>query len=156
MPDTVTVKHFDGATSEVEKSKLVWRPSAYGVVVKDGRVLLLKQINGYDLPGGGVELGETLEEAVVREVKEESGLDVRGPELLGAETSFYKPYKTTGKYVQALMFYYACELAGGKINNDGFDEWEQEYALGAEWVPLEELPGIKLGTSVDFRKYIPS
>lgn len=155
MPKVVTVTHFDGSTSEVDASKLTWRPSAYGVIIKDGKILLLKQKNGYDLPGGGLDLGESLEAAVVREVKEESGLDVANPKLVAATSGFYKPYMTDNLYIQALMLYYACDLVGGEINNDGFDEWEQKYAIGAEWLPLEELGNIKIGTSVDFRKYIP-
>jgi ADP-ribose pyrophosphatase YjhB (NUDIX family) len=50
-------------------------------IFRDGRVLIVRRArapaNGlYTLPGGGVELGETLEEAVVREVREETSLDV--------------------------------------------------------------------------------
>ncbi len=155
MPDLVTVHHFDGNNSEVEVSKLVWRPSAYGIVIQEGKLLLLKQTNGYDLPGGGLDLGESLEAAVIREVKEETGLEVTNPKLLAATTSFYKPHMTTDKYVQALMYYYACDFVGGTIANDGFDEWEQKYAVGAEWIPLDELDSLQIGTSVDFRKFIP-
>lgn len=46
---------------------------------KDGKVFLIKSpewVNKYVIPGGHVEVGETLEEAVKREVKEETGLDV--------------------------------------------------------------------------------
>ena len=155
MSKLVTVHHFDGGTSEVETSKLVWRPSAYGIVVRDGKLLLLKQTNGYDLPGGGLDLGESLEAAVIREVKEESGLEVANPKLVAATSSFYKPHLTADKYVQALMHYYACDLVGGEITTDGFDEWEQQYAIGAEWLPLDQLDDIQIGTSVDFRKFIP-
>ncbi|MGM0441704.1 MAG: NUDIX domain-containing protein [Elusimicrobiota bacterium] len=51
-----------------------------GLVIKDGRVLLIKRKNppeGWALPGGFVEKGETLEEAVIREVKEETGLNFK-------------------------------------------------------------------------------
>jgi 8-oxo-dGTP pyrophosphatase MutT (NUDIX family) len=155
MSKLVTVHHFDGATSEVETSKLTWRPSAYGIVIRDGKLLLLKQTNGYDLPGGGLDLGESLESAVIREVKEESGLEVANPTLIAATSSFYKLHRTEDKFIQALMYYYVCELVGGELSNAGFDEWEREYAIGPEWVPLEQLNDIKIGTSVDFRKYIP-
>ena len=49
-------------------------------IFRDGRVLIVRRgrppAHGlYTLPGGGVELGETLEEAIVREVREETGLE---------------------------------------------------------------------------------
>ena len=61
-----------------------------GVVVRDGAVLLVKRavepLRGrWALPGGAVELGETLEEAVVRELKEETNLTVR---VLGLVEAF--------------------------------------------------------------------
>jgi mutator protein MutT len=51
------------------------------VIVQDGRVVLIQRgvepLKGqWSLPGGAVELGETLEECVVREMQEETGLDV--------------------------------------------------------------------------------
>ena len=50
-----------------------------GVVIEAGRILLLNQDAGarsWSLPGGKLEDGETLAEALVREMKEETGLDV--------------------------------------------------------------------------------
>jgi 8-oxo-dGTP diphosphatase len=58
-----------------------------GVVVHDGRVLLIRRgkepLKGrWSIPGGTLELGESLEEAVVRELREETGLEVRPVSLL--------------------------------------------------------------------------
>ena len=55
------------------------------VIVQGGEVLIVKRkydplAGQWSLPGGGVELGETLEDAVVREMREETGLDIEvGP-----------------------------------------------------------------------------
>jgi len=54
--------------------------AAFVLLIEDGRVLLVKQSYGqrlWALPGGIVNPGESLEEAAVREVREETGLDVR-------------------------------------------------------------------------------
>lgn len=58
-----------------------------GVVIRDGRVLLARRARAplegqWSIPGGHVEWGETLEQAVVRELREETALDVRVLELL--------------------------------------------------------------------------
>jgi 8-oxo-dGTP diphosphatase len=57
-------------------------------IFRDGRVLIVRRgrppAHGlYTLPGGGVELGETLEEAIKREAREETGLEIAPLELVG-------------------------------------------------------------------------
>ena len=57
-------------------------------IFRDGQVLIVRRARPpahglYTLPGGGVELGETLEEAVIREVREETSLDVEPVALAG-------------------------------------------------------------------------
>ena len=62
---------------------------ARGVCVKDGKVLLCypKDRSYSYLPGGHIEFGETGREALVREMKEETGLDATAGELLGVVES---------------------------------------------------------------------
>ena len=57
-------------------------------IFRDGRVLIVRRARPpahglYTLPGGGVELGETLEQAVIREVREETALEIAPLELVG-------------------------------------------------------------------------
>ena len=154
-PKTVTAFGFNGETYEVDISQLKWRPSAYGIVIKNDKLLLLKQTNGYDLPGGGVELGEMPEAAVLREITEETGVKAKNPKLITIHSTFYKPHLVTREtYVQSLMIYYACEYAGGELSTDGFDEYEQQYAEAPEWYPINKLDDLKIGTSNDFRDYV--
>ncbi|MDD5189890.1 MAG: NUDIX hydrolase [Dehalococcoidales bacterium] len=59
---------------------------AASALIEDGRILLLKQevtpTRHWALPGGRLEMGETLAECIAREMKEETGLDARVKELL--------------------------------------------------------------------------
>lgn len=152
----VTCKDITGATYEVEADKLIWRPAAYGIVFKDGAVLLSPQFDDgmYDLPGGGLDLGEPPEAALVREVKEETGLSVDKPRLIACESDYFTFRRQEGVYYQTIGLYYLCNLTGGTLSTDGFDEFEQNYARIAEWVPMEKLATIKIANSKDFRPHI--
>ena len=55
------------------------RPSVRGIIIKDGKVAMMHSLkyDYYKLPGGGIEEGESYEDTLVWEVKEESGLVVK-------------------------------------------------------------------------------
>lgn len=73
--------------SPVSKQKpIVSRTGVYGIVLQNEKLLLIKQQNGpyagkFDLPGGGIEPGETIEEALRREFKEEVAMDFESMQL---------------------------------------------------------------------------
>ena len=155
MKDTVTCLDVEGNTYEIPVTELQWRPSAYGIVIKDDKVLLSKQFGDkYDLPGGGVDLGEDVKAAVIREVKEETGLVVSRPKLVGMENNFFHSAHGNKKSYHSILIYYSCILVGGELSTDGFDEEEKKYAEIAEWIPLNTLDDIKLASTFDFRSYI--
>src|ERR1700691_6120442 len=73
-----------------------------GVVIEDGRALLIRRgsepLRGeWSIPGGTLELGETLEEGVARELLEETGLEVRVLELIEVFDRIYLE-STSGKH----------------------------------------------------------
>jgi 8-oxo-dGTP diphosphatase len=64
--------------SPFESDAWIVRPSAYGLIVDEhGRLAVVRTPEGLFLPGGGIEPGETPQQAVIREVLEECGLSVR-------------------------------------------------------------------------------
>jgi len=154
-----TIKSVDvhGKTYDVSVEDLRWRPSAYGIVIHEGKVLLSPQFgeNRYDLPGGGMDLGETPEVAVIREVKEETGLDVANPKLVDGVSRFFTfAHTNNAEHVQSLMLYYACDLVGGALSIEGFDEYEKEYARMAVWFPAADLDSIEIASTYDWRNLI--
>ncbi len=76
----------------------------------------------YLLPGGGLEHSESLEECVVREVKEECGLDVKVDRL-----AFYKQVYTDSDDTLDIIF--SCKVIGGKLENIDPDKKVNEIKL---------------------------
>ena len=120
------------------------RAAADAVVLNGaGRVLLQRRsdFGVWGLPGGAVEAGETLEHAVRREVKEETGLDVEVLRLVGA---YSDPGPTTVRYPSGDVVYYVsltfeCRVVGGRPQTDVESTEMGWFAPGA--LPAEMMPG---------------
>lgn len=148
MHKTVLCRDVFNRRYRVDVRKLSFRPSVYGVITRKGKVLLSKQWDGYDFPGGGMDLGETIDEALVREVREETGLRVAVGSIVTVQNSFFK-YRNESVYVQSILMYYACRVVGGTLSTKFFDKHEKSYASMAEWIDVRNVGRLKFYNPVD-------
>lgn len=118
------------------------RPSCHAVIFDENQRFLLVKRGGepfrgwWGLPGGAVELGETVEQALIREVREETGLDVDiGPFLRYKDAISYAD-GVAGNESRAVAFHYVilffvAYVAGGRLQ-------AASDASEARWVRWEE------------------
>lgn len=133
--------------------KLVFRPSVYGVLIEDNKVFLSAQWDGFDFPGGGIEINETIEDALKREFFEETGYKIKVDEILHCQSGFYKP-KFEEKYWNTILMYYRCYRVGGKISIKNLDDYEKKYCSLPQWINIGELSKIKFYNGVNSIKLI--
>jgi 8-oxo-dGTP diphosphatase len=109
------------------------------VVVDQDRVLLVQRghepLKGkWSLPGGKLELGESLTQAVVREVQEETGLDVEAIELVELIDRIHTESGPSGDRVRYhyVIADYLCRVVGGQLQA-GSDAAAVRWVERAEW-----------------------
>lgn len=115
------------------------RPSVRGIILRDGKIAMMHSIkyDYYKLPGGGIESGESLEETLIREVREESGLVVK-PETI-REFGYVRRIEK-GQFEDIFVqdnYYFICE-AEEIIVSQELDDYEAEEQFTLEFVSVTE------------------
>ena len=111
------------------------RPSVRGIIIRNGRIAMMHscRYNYYKLPGGGIEPGESLEETLVREVQEESGLIVKKDTI--QEFGYVRRIEK-GKIEDIFIqdnYYYLCEADDVQVEQN-LDDYEEEEQFVLEFV----------------------
>lgn len=116
--------------------KVTSRPSARGIVCVNGKVLVIHSLkyNYYKFPGGGIENGETPEDALMREFKEETGYEVikESIEPFGKVTIRHKDDFDEGGIWEQENYYFFCRIKDEK-GSLKLDDYEAEEGFTAEW-----------------------
>lgn len=114
-----------------------------GILVRDGKIYLQKEKSGdeYAIPGGHVRIGETTEEALIREYREEIGADIKCKRLAWTEECFWE---WNGRSAHTICFYYLIDLCRQEDipdRNEFSPHRDNENVLSG-WVRLDDIKDI--------------
>lgn len=134
-----------------EQDGFWFRYRAAAIIIEAGSVLMAyNDIDDYYYSiGGGVHLGETSEEAVIREVKEETGITYEVERLVFVnESMFYGDGSLSGKQCHVIEFYYLMKPKGSQLLENGDSRGVTLEALGGlseylHWIPIGEFANYK-------------
>jgi 8-oxo-dGTP diphosphatase len=122
------------------------RLAAYAAIVEDEQRILLTWYNGrgrgeagWTLPGGGVEYAETVEAAIIREVREETGYDVDLMAPLLTHTFLSQEGPRPPRPYKSVRIVYTARIRGGTLGTLEVDGTTDRAA----WLPLKDLPLIQ-------------
>lgn len=109
----------------------------YGICLKNGKLLVINKndgpyINRYDLPGGSLEEGESLSEAMKREFLEETGFEIEIEDNIGT-IDFKLPWLWRDfTDVHHIAIYYSVKNIGGELSVP--EQFDGQDSLGALWI----------------------
>lgn len=121
-----------------------------GLVIKDNKLLMVKRFEPeakdahlkWEIPGGKVDFGETPEQAIVREIEEETGVKTKVIRLLPSVYTKYWDYPWGIQHT--LLFAYECEfLSAGERKSD-------HHVEDVKWVPIKEIKKLDRLPGVDY------
>jgi ADP-ribose pyrophosphatase YjhB (NUDIX family) len=111
---------------------------SYGILIDHGRVALVRSSNPrhvpalWWLPGGGIDFGEAPEDTLIREFREETGLDVNNPQLIGVTSDVRR--RDNGDKIHTVRIIFSVDLAGGELHHEVHGTTDH-----AAWFELSEL-----------------
>lgn len=114
-----------------EPALALFRIGVNALIFDQGRILLAhrRDIDWWNLPGGGMEIGETVEQAIQREVLEETGLEIVVDQLVGV---YSKPQK------REIVLTFRCRITGGALTPT--EESRQCLFFDPQALPANTLP----------------
>lgn len=118
-------------SSEYSSGGVVYRQNGSSF---DIALIFRTRHDDWSLPKGHIEVGESREQAALREVKEETGLDARIVLALGEATYFFR--KKGGDLVRKTVYHYLLEAVSTEL---GKPNWE---VTEARWVPIVEAQAL--------------
>lgn len=120
--------------------KFVVRPSVRGIVIRDGKLAMVHSLkyDYYKYPGGGIDPGESLEDTLIREVREEAGL----PVIPHSIQEFGMVHRVQKGVLEEIFiqdnYYFLCDVEDTPLPQS-LDDYEAEERFTLEWVKPEQV-----------------
>ena len=124
-----------------------------GLIINDNDEIILGYSNKvYQFPGGHLEEGEELIECLLREVREETGIEINNKELTPfiKITYYSKNYRGSGKNRENNIYYYVINTNDNyNLDNTSYDEGEKERGYTLVKIPLKNIEKVLIDSIPD-------
>lgn len=131
---------------KIKTESMVFNYCARAIIMQDEKILTIRvnDADYYHLPGGHVEIGETSEHAVIREIQEETGMEITLEKLVAVQEQFYQKKDSAN---HSVIFYYLAKPKG-KVKAENSIRMEQGRTKMIKnelrWVTRDELKQMDL------------
>lgn len=133
--------NYVSGIQEIDRNKvsISHREAIRAVILKDDKVLMVHNSkDDYKFPGGGVNKGESHEETLCREVKEETGYIIAiVKEKLGIFTERNVDRYNVNSIFEMTSAYYLCDISSDIMEQE-LDKYEEELEFKPVWISLDE------------------
>jgi len=132
--------HYHPEAKDLENKTVFTRLAARAIAVRGNEILLLytDRYADYSLPGGGLDLNENKIEAMIRELKEETGAqDIRNVIPFGAYEEYRPWHKPEYDIVHMISYCYTCEV-NNELGAASLESYEIKNGMKAVWVDIHK------------------
>ncbi len=124
--------------SNTENVKVIRREAVRGIVISNDKILMVHSNKGdYKLPGGGINTRESHEEALMREIREETGYIMdKALNKIGIVTQRNIDKYERDSIFEMTSYYYLCKVTDKQVSQQ-LDDYEKELDFSPIWIKID-------------------